>query len=289
MSDPGDSKSRNHVSDIKDTLNLFGKDIMEIVKECEKYNKDGNCVFGIRTIKSENKKEEKEEEWMFVMKRTKKFNIFDSTEPPKIVVKEFAKNIDTEMKVIAIFKMDDPKITKIKPGDFGVEFSLSDPKGIINFISPIRAYYQRTRPKDYTGKWIEWQDDGTKHICSEYSNGNPTGHWIYWCYDRKLCEYEYVRGQGQGQGQPKILYWTQYHDNGVIESEGNRIGGVEGERTGYWIEYYKNGETRAEGEMKDGFKIGTWTYYDENGLVSISTYDEIASVSKDEITSVSKE
>lgn len=61
---------------------------------------------------------------------------------------------------------------------------------------------------------------------------------------------------------------------GVILIDGHKMGGMgtpcgcEPRPHGYWIERYRNGELKEQGRYFCNRKIGTWTYYHENGQIS---------------------
>ena len=36
---------------------------------------------------------------------------------------------------------------------------------------------------------------------------------------------------------------------------------------GPWVSYYDNGQKKEEGMYKDGFEVGKWIYYNEDGSI----------------------
>lgn len=61
---------------------------------------------------------------------------------------------------------------------------------------------------------------------------------------------------------------------GVVLIDGHKWGGMgtrcgcEPREDGYWIERYENGNLKLQGRYDCGHKIGTWTYYHENGQMA---------------------
>ncbi|MBK9590336.1 MAG: hypothetical protein IPO32_02165 [Crocinitomicaceae bacterium] len=59
--------------------------------------------------------------------------------------------------------------------------------------------------------------------------------------------------------------WLSYYENGTKWSEAYYS---EGKRNGHNITFYPSGKIRFVGEYKDDKKTGTWTFYDEAGVVT---------------------
>ena len=284
--------------DLKFFSDKNDKNLLAVLEKCTKYVGDKEYVYGVccgnnfdllfsqeenpkdqkmeieKPDSKEKKVDEDKEEWMLVMKKTKTTKIYDDRE--NIANETYAKFKEIQLKIVEMFRIDNPNITKIKPNEFGKDINIliSNLNGVEYFMSPLRAYYQRRIPKQHTGHWMSWFDDGHRNIESEYLNGIPVGRWVHWCRGRKMFEYEYVNKN-------KTLYWTNYHENGKKESEGNRINGMSGERVGYWIEYRENGKKLAEGEYENGFRTGEWINYDDNEQeLFISSYEKFSDVVK---------
>jgi antitoxin component YwqK of YwqJK toxin-antitoxin module len=84
----------------------------------------------------------------------------------------------------------------------------------------------------YTGKSVEFYDNGQKK-----SEGN------------------YKKGKAEG-------LWTSWHKNGQKNEEGNYKNGI---KEGLWIEWHKNGQKESEGHYVFGMNKGLWIKWDENG------------------------
>ncbi|MBD3636150.1 MAG: hypothetical protein HUJ25_02320 [Crocinitomicaceae bacterium] len=64
--------------------------------------------------------------------------------------------------------------------------------------------------------------------------------------------------------------WIAYYETGVKWSESYYI---DGKRDGHSLSFYPNGQVRYVGEYKNDIKVGTWTFYDEEGnLVNEETF-----------------
>lgn len=59
--------------------------------------------------------------------------------------------------------------------------------------------------------------------------------------------------------------WISYYESGVKWSEAYYSNGL---RDGHNLTFYPNGKMRYIGEYKNEKKIGTWTFYDEEGNVT---------------------
>lgn len=59
--------------------------------------------------------------------------------------------------------------------------------------------------------------------------------------------------------------WTSYYDNSVKWSESYY---VNGKKDGHSFTFYPNGKVRYRGEYRNDEKVGTWTFYDEQGNVT---------------------
>ena len=81
------------------------------------------------------------------------------------------------------------------------------------------------------GKWIDWNDDGTKSQERYFQNDILNGEAVVW-YDSGEKRYK------------------AYYKNGLLD--------------GKQIAYHKNGKVSVEGLLKNGKKFGLWTSYNEN-------------------------
>lgn len=82
--------------------------------------------------------------------------------------------------------------------------------------------------------------------------GKKHGLWTeYWENGQVNSSGEYVNGRQDG-------FWVRYWESGNLRDKGNYI---DGRRDGLWVRYWGNGELRDEGVYKDGKKEGKWIAY----------------------------
>lgn len=79
-------------------------------------------------------------------------------------------------------------------------------------------------------------------------------------YDSGTKEME---GDLNSSGQRDGL-WTAWYKNGALWSEGEFKNDA---RHGYSKVYWPNGKLRYEGRYNEGKQIGSWTFYNEQGVV----------------------
>jgi antitoxin component YwqK of YwqJK toxin-antitoxin module len=60
----------------------------------------------------------------------------------------------------------------------------------------------------------------------------------------------------------KSSQWERYYENGQLEYIGCC---KDNEIHGEYKKYHPNGELKIKGAFDAGFKVGTWTYFDEKG------------------------
>ena len=98
----------------------------------------------------------------------------------------------------------------------------------------------------YTGKYIEWWDNGNKFYEKEFKDGRIEGKWIVW-YEggTTRCEGEYKNGKEEGKH-------TEWYENGNTKEKGEY---KDGKKEGKWIRWWESGTLQYEGEYKDGKEI----------------------------------
>lgn len=160
---------------------------------------------------------------------------------------EYAKFRASCLKVIEIININNPdeKMSSItnqfysvpiiyKKGDFAYpnyfDENLNEicSNGIHYFKTIIPALFYMDAPKDYTGTWYVWNDNGGKKECDNYLNGILHGKSTGWYYD------------------------------GEKKSEGNM---VNGEKHGEWVTWYNDGIEETRGKYNNGKTVGLWTCY----------------------------
>lgn len=92
--------------------------------------------------------------------------------------------------------------------------------------------YSGAVPKNFTGCWTKWYDNGRKNIVTEYVKGVQSGLKTWW------------------------------HENGKKETEGEY---VNEKCSGIWTRWYNNGQKKFEGRYVDGKRFGEWAYWYPNG------------------------
>ena len=94
-------------------------------------------------------------------------------------------------------------------------------------------YYEKFSDTPFTGKFIEYHEDGYLWMTSSFKNGLQEGESVL------------------------------YHPNGQVQSKGIY---KNGEREGEWIFYHSNGQLVFKGSYKDGKKEGEWFRYNSDGI-----------------------
>ncbi len=141
--------------------------------------------------------------------------------------------------------------------------------------------YEVNSEVGYTGKYVQWYENGQKKIFEEnYVDGELDGLGIWWYANgQKGSEENYKGGELDG-------LHTSWHENGQKKSERNYKGGERDGLQTYWYEngqkkyeknykdgeldglgiwWYENGQKWYEENYKDGEREGLHTYWDENG------------------------
>ena len=152
------------------------------------------------------------------------------------------------------------------------------------------------------GKWMVWNDNGTKKYEINYNNGLKNGLVIEW-YDngQKKSEETYKNNKRNGlssgwfesgeklrkinfSNDKKEGLSTQWYKSGQKQVEGTLKGGIgffkmwyeSGEKSsegtfknfikdGLWTEWSKTGQKKSEENFKDGINHGLWTIWYDNG------------------------
>ena len=156
---------------------------------------------------------------------------------------QYAKYRTSKVKVLKIFHMNyETRVIQQMNGlhdkNFvyitGKEICVSDydedvntvcSRGIHYFKTPYQAKMWDLYSYYYTGKYIEWYDNGNKMDEGEYKDGKKEGKWIEW------------------------------HEDGTKKEEGEY---KDGEKEGKWSGWYECGNNQYEKEYKDG-KLITYT------------------------------
>jgi len=152
--------------------------------------------------------------------------------------------------------------------------------GIHYYKSLESAFFHRSMPDGYTGRWFCQNSDGSKDWEGYFANGEKNGvhrEWdksegltyrIEWLDDTRhglfLCFYKngtqkqigrYSNGSATG-------VWFEWYKN---KSKKNQIEYIAGRRYGQYKSWHENGTKECEGEYLNGKKHGKWTHWYENG------------------------
>ena len=101
-------------------------------------------------------------------------------------------------------------------------------------------YYAMGATKPYTGKAVEWHNNGKKKTETHYKDGNKHGKELSW-YETGMMEYEFHYRNGKKHGKETI--------------------------------WYKNG-VKTESYFKEDFEHGKYTIWrDDGSVMSIQCYD----------------
>ena len=126
----------------------------------------------------------------------------------------------------------------------------------------------------------EWDEEGEKREEETYKDGVLHGIRKRWLTSHHYWEYHYNNGE--------VVKQLQYEDGKLfIKTEYNNNGGNENKKTTFYdngqkhyeenmknygcdrlsIWYYNNGQKKCEGNMSNYYRVGTWTFYNEDGSV----------------------
>ena len=180
-----------------------------------------------------------------------------------IVDPQYALYRASKVKVLKIFHMDNETqvIEQMDDTDFVYIVGKEIDRKVC--LRKILHYFKTLEPtkmwklnvNNYTGKYMEWYDDGNKKCEGEYKDGKKEGKWTGWYENEdedgngnKMYEWEYKDGKKEG----KHLGW---YERGNKKYEGEY---KDGKLEGKWIGWWENGNKEFEGEYKDGEKVGKW-------------------------------
>jgi hypothetical protein len=143
--------------------------------------------------------------------------------------------------------------------------------------------------KNYTGKYYDWFNNGSKWCKGYYSNGKKSGPWIIWHKNgHKFSEVNYLDGQLSGtylKWFPNANKYIEQHyiggkmtglslewcKNGQKRWEVNYLNG---ELSGPYAEWYDNGNKKSNGNFFLGKKVGLWHTWNKDGVLCTDDYLE---------------
>lgn len=108
-----------------------------------------------------------------------------------------------------------------------------------------------------SGKWSEWYENGQLSSSGYYADGAKYGIWNSWYKNGNPKEVlEYIGSSRNPEHRQYELreYWTPNGEKQVDKGDGN-------------AKYFYEGSSvvSSEGEYKNGYKVGIWRGYRENG------------------------
>ena len=107
-----------------------------------------------------------------------------------------------------------------------------EPINIDELVERDGIWHSKDTNKPYSGKAVEYLENGQKYYEVTFKDGKEDGKW------------------------------TEWHDNGQKKSE---VTYKNGEKDGLWTEWTWDGHKRIEGTFKNGEKDGLWTTYFAKG------------------------
>lgn len=276
--------------------------VEKILAKCAKYINDQQIVYKMSYDLTDNRTTE----WLVVMQKLQdtslesNFTLTKTNENRKgIVDKSYANFRANKLKVIEIFKMSDPEISRehiintymnkkvtycvnqiVEPDFYDDNIENVYSGGIHYFKTPQGAIYYMNYPKKFTGKWSSYYSNGQKIQEGEVVNGKLSGHYIKFNYIGEKClECYYDNGKLSGK-------YTKYYANGEKYTEcyykNEKLSGkyiefhANGEKyiechyddniaSGTYKSWYYNGKKQTEGEYLNGMQTGVWIVYDCDG------------------------
>lgn len=294
------------MSDKKQQINeQVDEQFREVLKKCEPYVNDCSYVYKLCT---HTERESSNIEWFVILQK-----IPDETktneERKNVVDKSYAKFRANKLKVIDIFNVNDPSVSRThvvncftkelvyKIGEVVIPDSYDEnidnicSGGIHYFKTPLAACFYRSAPENYTGIWMDFYDNGQKQSSGMLKNGKQDGLWVSWHENgKKKTEGNYYKDEKTGS-------WTLWNSNGFKTTQREYEDGIiineyewiydtysngnlmkegiiiDSKKEGHWIQWYKNGVIMSEGDYVNGKKTGHWVeFYDNKRKKSEGAY-----------------
>lgn len=214
---------------IDDFNNIDDYYLCKLLEFCSEHIKNRSYVY--KLISHENLKSKEKKDWLIIMKKTD--DTITNERRNGIIDKNFAKFRANELVVVEIINILNPneRIDKIlnrfqdckevqyvkgkivRPDYYNEDIEHVCSAGIHYFKTLFAAYYYRKVPKNYTGKWFGWGNNGEIVLNGEYENGRFTGKLTSWHLNgRKKREENYVNSLLSGQ-------FIEWYDNGQIKTD----------------------------------------------------------------------
>jgi len=125
-------------------------------------------------------------------------------------------------------------------------------------------YYENAHPKMKgklvrgvkDGRWVFYNKKGTIEREGDYNFGKKTGVWKYYSAAGLLIATEDFFGEGS--------YYEEVYKSGGVKAEGKVL---DGNKVGSWSYYYEDGTTKVQGDFVGGKRNGIWKFYDPSGKI----------------------
>ena len=151
---------------------------------------------------------------------------------------------------------------------------------INNLIDSGGLKYAPNDDEPYTGKVLDFYENGQKKFDGNYRKGLMNGEWTYYHENGKFhAQGRFIDGDGSNSSESSGIpfngrtgRWSFWYENGKKKSEGTYN---DGEIDGKWTEWFENGQLSEEETFKDGELNGKSTYWYENGQKAVEgTYKD---------------
>ena len=155
------------------------------------------------------------------------------------------------------------KIAKADSFNDDIEILISH--GINYFKSFIPAFFcELTCHRSYTGKVMNWFNDGQFYYECEYINGNISGP--YRMFHHGTEKFKYIGEYGANGN--KINKWSEFFPSGKTKSI--EYFSLDGKKHGQYLFYDENGIVLIDGNFKENKKDGKFIYKYTNDIIKSS-------------------
>lgn len=154
----------------------------------------------------------------------------------------------------------------VEPDSFDPDLNNICSNGVHYFKTIDRAFYYRNYDNLplYTGRCIDWFDNGQKKLEGSYIKGKMNGKWTYWDTKGRISFDEYY-SDGIRCG-----IWTSLYEDGNKAWEKHYY--VRAPGVYRYVSWYKNGNIEVEGDYIinnsvtcEDIQHGVWTYWTTSG------------------------
>lgn len=266
----------------------------KVIDRCEKFIGNEEIVFKLCEDNTSG------DDWFVILEKTK--DTKTNEDRAHVFNKACAKFRASELKVIDIFKVNDPNITKAfiissykgkctmyqvgkitKPDSYDTDIDEICTNGLHYFKTPGAAFHYSCKlDESYTGVWINYYDDGGKSNEGYLVNGYRHGEWTtYYINEIKHVITNYINGsksgnyvkhyqngkieeKGQYEYERKIGVWSEYNNDGKLKCTSS-YGGTNGMLSGMCTGFHDNGQKSYEVNYFNGKRMGKMMRWNQNG------------------------